>query len=83
MAKRKPNLLSGFMRRQDSTSSEGRNNMPNKLTKGVAKLSLNPEIGFECTCARKDFPHKDVPSCSLGAMVLFKSSSASMAMPTS
>ena len=65
MEKRKHNLLSKFMRRQDSTLSEGLNNMPNKPTKGPAKLSLNPEIGFGCTCIRKDFPHKGDPSCSL------------------
>ena len=29
--------------------------MPNKLTKGVVKLSLNLKIGFRCTCAKK-FP---------------------------
>ena len=53
-----------------------------QANKGIAKLSLNPEIGFGCTCARKYFPHKGNPSCSLGAMVLFKSSSASITMPT-
>ena len=83
MAKRKPNLLSIFMRRQDLTSSERRNNMSNKPTKGITKLSLNPKIGFWCTCIRKDFLHKDVPSCSLGVMVFFKSSSGSMTMTTS
>ena len=55
MAKRKPNLLIKFMRRQDSTSSEGQSNMPNKPTKGVVKLSLNLEIGFRCTCTKKYF----------------------------
>ena len=82
-AKKKANLLSIFMRRQDSTSSEGQSNMSNKPTKGIVKLSLNPEIGFGCTCAKKDFPHKGVPSCFIGAMVLFKSSSTSMTMLTS
>ena len=81
MAKRKQNLLRIFMRRQDSTLSEGLNNMPNKPIKGATTLSLNLENGFGCTCSRKDFPHKGDPSCSLGAMVLFKSSSASMTMP--
>ena len=57
--------------------------MSNEPTKGVVKLSLNPKIGFECTCTKKDFPHKGVPSCFLGALVLFKSSRASMTMPTS
>ena len=38
-----------------------------QATKGVAKLSLNPKIGFGSKCARKDFPHKGDPSCSLGA----------------
>ena len=66
------------MRRQDLTSSERQNNMPNKPTKGIAKLSLNLEIGFGCTCARKDFPQKGDPCYSQGAMVLFKSSSASI-----
>ena len=52
-----------------------------QANKGITKLSLNPEIGFGCTCARKDFPHKGNPSCSLGVMVLFKSSRASITMP--
>ena len=70
-----PNLLSRFMIRQDSTSSEGQSNMSNKPTKGVIKSSLNSEIGFGCTLAKKYFPHKGVPSCFLGGMTLFKSSS--------
>ena len=55
------------MRRQDSTSREGQNNMSNKLTKCVAKLSLNLEIRFGCIYARKKISHKGDPSYSLRA----------------
>ena len=81
--KRKLNLLSRFMRRKYSTLSEGQSNIPNKPTKGVVKLSLNPEIGFGCRCTKKYFPHKGVPIFFLEAIVIFKSSSASMTLPTS
>ena len=42
--------------------------MSYKLTKGVVKLSSNSEIGFGCTCAKKDFSHKGVLSCFLGGI---------------
>ena len=44
------------MRRQDSTSSEGQSNMPNKPTKGIVKLSLNPNIGFRWHKCKERFP---------------------------